>query len=230
MGPLSFWVMAGILLLNVIFIGVFFKELKISTFDAGLAAALGFSPGILHYSLMTLVSVTAVGAFDAVGSILVVALMIAPPATAYLLTDRLSRMLAWSALIGCASALAGYWLAHFLDASIAGSMATMCGVFFLLAFLAAPERGLASLARRRRRQKWEFGVTMLAVHLSHHEGIPGEAHETEVEHLREFLKWSPSFADRVVRRAIERHLVRRENGFLTLTDAGRDLARTAMIR
>lgn len=228
MGPVSLWVMGGILILNLLFIGFFFKELKLATFDAGLAASLGFSPGILHYSLMAIVSVTAVGAFDAVGSILVVALMIAPPATAYLLTDSLSRMLLLGAGIGSASAVSGYWLAHLLDASIAGSMATMTGIFFILAFLAAPERGLVSLARRRRRQRWDFAVTMLAVHLSHHEGIPGEAHEREVAHLREYLKWTPSFTDGAVRRAIERRLVRMEKGSLALTDSGRDLARKAM--
>ena len=94
LGPRALYLMACILLLNVLFIAVFYKELKLATFDAGLAAVLGFSPGFLHYGLMALVSVTAVGAFDAVGSILVVALMIAPPATAYLLVDRLSLMLA----------------------------------------------------------------------------------------------------------------------------------------
>ena len=71
------------------FIVTFFKELKLTIFDPTLAAALGFSPALVHYAFMGLVSVTAVGAFDAVGSILVVALMIAPPAAAYLLTDRL---------------------------------------------------------------------------------------------------------------------------------------------
>jgi len=90
-GPKALFVMGGILFLNALFVGVFYKELKLSTFDAGLATALGFSPALIHYALMGLVSITAVGAFDAVGSILVVALMIAPPATAYLLTDRLFR-------------------------------------------------------------------------------------------------------------------------------------------
>src|SRR5262249_47108473 len=79
LGPKAAWVMAGILLLNVGFELLFYKELKLATFDAGLAAALGFSPALVHYGLMALVSVTAVGAFDAVGSILVVALMIVPP-------------------------------------------------------------------------------------------------------------------------------------------------------
>ena len=74
---------------------------------------------------MTAVSVTAVGAFDVVGSILVVALMIAPPAGAYLITDRLSNMLWLSGLIAAVSAWGGFWLAAWVDANIAGSMATM---------------------------------------------------------------------------------------------------------
>jgi manganese/zinc/iron transport system permease protein len=120
LGPKALYVMGGILILNLLFIVLFYKELKLATFDVGLAAALGFSPGLIHYALMTLVSVTAVGAFDAVGSILVVALMIGPPAAAYLLTDRLPRLIGLSALIGVLSAGSGYWLAHALDASIAG--------------------------------------------------------------------------------------------------------------
>src|SRR5690606_39215724 len=77
LGPRALWVMGAILALNIVAISLFYKELKLATFDAGLAAALGFAPGLIHYGLMSLVSVTAVGAFDAVGSILVVALMIA---------------------------------------------------------------------------------------------------------------------------------------------------------
>ncbi|MGB1374824.1 MAG: metal ABC transporter permease, partial [Rhodothermales bacterium] len=80
--PKATLVMASILMLNVVFIGLFFKELKLATFDSALAATLGFTPVLLHYVLMGLVSTTAVGAFDAVGSILVVALMVAPPAAA----------------------------------------------------------------------------------------------------------------------------------------------------
>src|SRR5690606_29479681 len=150
---------------NVVFIALFYKELKLATFDAGLAAALGFSPILIHYALMTLVSVTAVGAFDAVGSVLVVALMIAPPAAAYLLTDKLSRMLGLSALIGVVSAISGFWLARWLDANIAGSMATMTGFIFLLIFLFAPERGMVALALRRQRQRWTFAATALTIHL-----------------------------------------------------------------
>src|SRR5688572_7531238 len=139
-GPRALWVMLVILLLNAAFIALFYKELKLTTFDAALAASLGFAPGLLHYAFMTLVSVTAVGAFDAVGSVLVIALMIAPPAAAFLLTDRLAVMIRLSVAIGAASAISGYWLAHAIDGSIAGSMATMAGVIFFLVLLLAPER------------------------------------------------------------------------------------------
>ena len=138
MGPRTLWLMGAVLLLNLGFIAAFYKELKLTTFDAALASALGFAPGLVHYAFMTLVSVTAVGAFDAVGSILVVALMIAPPSAAYLLTDRLSRMIVLAMAIGVGSALAGYWMSWLLDVSIAGSMATMSGVSFTLAFFFAP--------------------------------------------------------------------------------------------
>ncbi len=82
LGPKSLWVMGGVLAITLVLLISFFKELKISTFDAGMATTLGFSPVILHYGLMSVASVTTVGAFDAVGAILVVILMIAPAAAA----------------------------------------------------------------------------------------------------------------------------------------------------
>lgn len=146
-GPVALYTTGGILVLNVLCIMTLYKEMKLATFDPALAAALGFAPGVLHYAFMALVSITAVGAFDAVGSVLVIAFMIAPPAAAYLLADRLSHMLVYAAGIGIFSAVSGYWLAYILDASIAGSMATMAGASFLVCYLFAPVRGL--LAKRR---------------------------------------------------------------------------------
>lgn len=137
---------AGVLLVvNIAFIAVFYKELKIATFDPMLAAVLGFSPAIIHYGLMTLVSLTAVGAFEAVGSVLVVAFMIGPPSTAYLLTDNLKNMLLLSTIFGALSGVSGYQLASALDVSIAGSMAVTTGLIFALVFLFAPKRGLVSV-------------------------------------------------------------------------------------
>jgi manganese/zinc/iron transport system permease protein len=228
LGPRALWVMGGILLFDLLFIIVFFKELKITTFDPALATALGFSPIVMHYAFMSIVSITAVGAFDAVGSVLVVALMIAPPAAAYLLSDRLWVVLLLSALFAALAALTGFWAAWLADASIAGSMATMAGIFFLLAFLLAPERGVVAGARRRARQRIAFAQLMLAIHLFNHEDTPEAEEESRVEHLGRHLRWRPDFARRIVRRAVAADWVQRVNGRLGLTDRGRDAARTAL--
>jgi len=140
--PRALVAMTLVTLANLIFVGVFYKELKIATFDPMLAKALGFAPGILSYGLLLLTSVTAVAAFDAVGVILFVAFVIVPPATAYLLTEHLGRML----LIGCAVAVAasvsGYFIAAAWDVATGGMMAVMTGAAFTLAFLFGPRHGL----------------------------------------------------------------------------------------
>ena len=227
-GPQTLYVMAAIALANLLFVLAFYKELTLATFDAALAASLGFAPGLIHYALMTLVSVTAVGSFDAVGSVLVVGFMIGPPAAAYLLTDRLGVMLLLSCALGVVAAVAGYWLSRWLDASIAGAMATMTGVLFGAVLLLAPERGLLALLLHRRQQRLDFAATMLAIHLFHHEGRPEAEQENRVEHLHDHLRWQTAFALEVVRRAERDGLVQRHNGQLLLTPTGRERARQAI--
>ena len=141
-GPKALWVTGSVLLLNTALVLTLWKELKLSTFDSGLAVTLGFSPVVLHYLLMSAVSVTVVGSFESVGAILVVAMLVVPPATAYLLTERLERMLVVAVLLGITSAVGGYALARWLDASIAGAMATVAGLQFLAALLLSPGHGL----------------------------------------------------------------------------------------
>ena len=230
LGPIALWVMGAILLINLACIALFFKELKLATFDPALATALGFSPALVHYGIMTLVSVTAVGAFDAVGSILVVALMVGPPAAAYLLTDRLPRMLGLSVVIGAASAAGGYWLARLLDANIAGAMATVVGIAFILALLLAPRRGLVATARRRRRQRWTFARQMLLIHLATHEGTTSEPDESHPDHMQRHMRWPAEFADHVIQTATQRGLIVLEGEQLRLTPAGRLAAQDAALR
>ncbi|MBI4926590.1 MAG: metal ABC transporter permease, partial [Anaerolineae bacterium] len=230
LGPRGLWVMGGILLINLVFVALLYKELKLTTFDAGLAATLGFAPALLHYALMSLVSVTVVGAFDIVGSVLVVALMVAPPAAASLISERLPGVLLWSLAIGAASALGGYALAYVLDASIAGAMASMAGVWFTLALLFAPRRGLLAEARRRRTQREAFAVTMLTAHLLNHEAKPEAEMENRMSHLGEHLRWGADFAARVVRLAERQGLLQQSGGALRLTEAGRAHAQSEFIR
>ena len=229
LGPVSLWTMGGILVLDVVLIAAFYKELKLATVDAGLAALLGFSPVVIHYGLMGVVSVTAVGAFSAVGSVLVVALMIAPPATARLLTDRLGAMLWLSALIAAVAAVTGYGVARAFDVSIAGSMATCAGGLFAAAFVLAPDNGLAVQIRRRRSQRLDFAARLLAVHLAHHEGGPEAVEENRIRALHRHLQWSVPFTRQVVRFATGRRLVQPSGELLELTARGREVAQDALV-
>ena len=229
LGPRALWLMGGVLALCALFVGVFYKELKLTTFDGALAAALGFAPVALHYALMALVSVVAVGAFDVVGSVLVVALMIAPPAAAWLLTNRLEWLIGLSVALGAASALGGYWVARWLDASIAGAMAGVSGLVFALAFALAPERGLLAQALRRRRQRATFAERMLLVHLLHHENTPEAERECRVSHLEDHLRWDHARALLAVRTAEREGAVTRAGDWLALTASGRERAQRAMV-
>ncbi|WP_368652671.1 metal ABC transporter permease [Ornithinibacillus sp. 4-3] len=142
--PKATALLAVVLLVVIFFIIAFYKEWKITSFDPALAASLGIPVLFLHYLFMTLVSVTTVASFDAVGAILVVAMLITPAAAAYLWTDRLIVMLVLSGLFGVLSAIIGYWIATALDTSISGSMAFATGCIFFISFLISPKHGLIS--------------------------------------------------------------------------------------
>jgi len=228
--PLGLLVMGTILILNVALIALFYKELKITTFDPGLAAALGIAPPLIQYGLMTMVSITVVGAFDHVGAVLVVALMVAPPASAFMLTERLGRMLILSAASAALSALGGYWLARALDVNIAGAMATMTGLIFLAALVFAPRRGLIARRREAQTRRRRFAVEMLIVHLTRHAGQPDEHEESSEQHLLSELRWSPSFAEAAIRRAQRQGLIERQHERLMLTGDGWDLAHQVLNR
>jgi manganese/zinc/iron transport system permease protein len=130
-GPSALWVMAVALIINLLFVRLLYKELVVTTFDTTLATMTGFSPVVLYYALMVITSLTTVATFDAVGAIMVVALMITPPSSAYLLTQRVSDMLFLSIIFAIVSAILGYIFASYADVSIAGSIASMTGVLFI---------------------------------------------------------------------------------------------------
>jgi manganese/zinc/iron transport system permease protein len=144
---------AAMLIINLLFVLCFYKELKITSFDPALATTIGINANLMHYLLMALVAATTIAAFESVGSILVIAMLIVPGAVAHLLTDRLSRMLLISLAVACLSAVLGHlgaitvpgWFG-FRDTSTAGMMAVAAGFIFLLAFVFAPRYGVAGRA------------------------------------------------------------------------------------
>jgi len=192
-----------------------FKELKISTFDPALAATLGFSPILLHYLLMGAVSLTVVGSFEQVGAILVVAMLIVPPATAYLLTDRLGWMIGLSVLLGVTSALGGYGLARWWDSSIAGAIAVAAGLLFVTALLLSPRHGILARWLHRRRLGLVLAGQLLMMHLDHETTTQPDAS------LRRRFGWSRRRLQRVLGRLEAAGWIRAEGDGIRLTEAGR---------
>lgn len=155
MGPKALYVSALTLIVNILFIRVGFKQLYLTTFDPAFAATTGISIALWNYLLMGSVSMTTVAAFDSVGAILVVALLVAPPATAYLLTDNFKKMLLITCVIAIIISILGYYLAVMLDGSIAGAVVTVAGVLFGLAYLFSPSNGILfkRILQRREAEK-----------------------------------------------------------------------------
>ncbi|WP_074408716.1 MULTISPECIES: metal ABC transporter permease [Aquimarina] len=223
-GPKSLWIIGTILLITLGLLFAFFKELKVSTFDAGLASALGLSPVVMHYGLMTVSSITTVGAFDAVGAILVIALMIAPAATAYLLTNDLKKMLLLSVIFGVSSAIIGYWVAHALDTSISGSMTTVLGLVFLFVYLFAPSKGLFSVLYRQKQQRIEVSLLTFLLHLGNHQ----EEEERHVKHLNEHINWQKVQSKSVLNLALKNNMITINNDIVSLTKKGKNFTTEAI--
>lgn len=151
-----------VLVIDLVFIAVFYKELKITSFDPELATTLGINAQWMHYALIVLVALTTVASFEAVGSILVIAMLIVPGATAWLITDRLARMLGLSVVFAVIAAILGHvsaitvptWFG-FTDTNTSGMMAATAGVIFIIVMLVGPRQGVFSrlLNRRHVRQR-----------------------------------------------------------------------------
>ncbi len=156
MVPRSFIINGVMLVVNAILLTLFYKEMKIASFDQALAKSQGLKPELMHYVLMIMTAVTAVAAFESVGSILVVAMFIVPPATAYLLTDKYWLLLVIAIIVACLSSVLGHlgaitiptWFG-FSGTVTSGAMAVAAGVLFLIAWICSPRHGLVALAVNR---------------------------------------------------------------------------------
>jgi len=250
--PKSITVTGIMALLTIGFVTLFYKELKLTTFDSALAKALGFRPGAINYALMVLVSLVAVGAFDAVGSILVIAFFIIPPAAAYLLTDRLSLMLIISPIVGGLGAFFGYDLARGnllgivqvsdgialfnrvfgtdllekWNSSISASMVLMIFVFFVLAWILSPKYGLISTVIRRANQRRHFDDQVVLAHIHNHQYTDVQSQELEVDTLHEHFHWSPQKMGRVLARLRALNWIQMVGDIVQLTERGDEQVHT----
>ncbi len=236
--PRGVVVLSAVLLVDLVVVILFFKELRLVTFDPAVATTLGFNATWLHYLLMTLVALTTVAAFEVVGSILVIAMLVVPAAIAHLVTRRLAPFL----FVSVGSALLAAVLGHvaaitipprfgFEDTSTAGTMATVLGLLFFVALLAAPERGLLTrawtmLSRRMIvRTQDVLGLLARASERPDRDGLSPS--ELRMAHRSPFAGratglWIGLFLLRV------RGLVRSDGGRYHLTDRGRPAARRVL--
>ena len=134
MGPRAVYILGTLLILVIVFILSFYKQLSVTSFDPAFASAIGISTAFWHYALMSFVSITTVVSFDSVGAILIINFLIGPPSIAFLLTGDLKRMLIYTAIIGIIISIFGYIVAAYFDVSVAGSMASTTGVVFALVY------------------------------------------------------------------------------------------------
>ncbi len=215
--PRSLFGMLLALALSLGFILLLWKELKITCFDPALASSMGISAALVHYLLMALIGGVTVAAFEAVGSILVIAMLIVPAACAHLMTDRLAPMLAVAAVVAALSSAPGFIAADRINTTPAGMMAVSAGLLLLLAFLFAPRHGLLSKKVRNWRLRLRIAGEDLLGQLYRREesGAPAmEASEARMVAGR--------FGLAVLVRS--KQVERREDGRFALTSDGRKRA------
>ena len=168
---LALTALCGALVLGTL--GLFYRGFHLWSFDEQMARASGVPTGLLHYLFTALLSATIVASLQAVGLILVVAMLVTPGATAYLLSNRLSSMMVIAAAVGLLASVTGLYGSYYLDVASGPAMVIVVSLFFGAAFLLAPQQGVLARARARRRQQrasldedvlravvildWEFG-------------------------------------------------------------------------
>ena len=242
-----------LLMMNVALTALFFKELRITAFDPGLASSVGINPRLLHYGLMAATAVTIVAAFTTVGSILVIGLLITPAAVSRLLTDRLRTTFAWALGSAAVAGIVGHWLSQtapawifpklgldqIRDVPTSGSVAVTIGLIFLLAWIFSPKYGLLSRGWNRILVLMRIAGEDVLGSLYRREesaldanystqpdvAAQGQLPSETSESLRSRMRIGPFVARITLWWLSYRRLLVSATGGYSLTDGGRELAR-----
>lgn len=140
--PSDMWITLGTGVVVLVSVFVFYKELLVTSFDETMAQVYGLPVRLIHYFLMTLLTMVTVASLQTVGIILVVAMLITPAATAYLLTDRLSTMIFLSASIGASAAVIGLYFSFTYNLASGATIVLAATALFIVAFLFSPKQGI----------------------------------------------------------------------------------------
>lgn len=202
---------------------LFYKQLLVTTFDPTLAHILGISAGVFHYFLMTMLSMSIVAGLQSVGVILIIAMLITPPATAFLLTERMKPLLVISASVGILSSVAGLYLSYHFNFASGASIVLVAVFIFMLAFLFSPKQGLVVRALRKRKTS-KLNMYEDIIKILSKEDVPSDA-----VHAGEILMKKLGLSRKKIKSAIagisQLGLIERKNGNLVLTEKGSILAK-----
>jgi ABC-type Mn2+/Zn2+ transport system permease subunit/Mn-dependent DtxR family transcriptional regulator len=213
-------VIAGIAVMLTVLL--LFKELELWSFDQVMAQAIGLPVRFFHYLLMFILSLTIVASLQTVGIVLVIAMLITPGATAYLIANSLKRMMAVASVFGILSAITGLFASYYLNVASGPAMVLMSAIFFGLAMFLSPQRGLVWQWRRRRIASLNALIEDYLKHIYH--STEEERQPPSVMGIAERLGTSVKNAKRVIERLRKSGLVEYEGEGIVLTQKGRDIA------
>ena len=220
--PKSLLQMSVMGLINLAFIWIFFKELKLTTFDAEFAKIAGFSEVLLFYGLMSLTSFTTVVAFEAVGAILVISFLIAPASSAYLISKNLRMMIIISVLYSILNSILGFVLALYYNLSMSGMSATIAGVTFFITFLFNKNGFLMKIITRKRKHI-EFKKDAFLMHVGNHQQEENSKEELGIGTIYKHLSWKKEDIEKYSKILIAENKILIDEGVYKLTEKGRNL-------
>ena len=217
--------MSFVLLVNIVFIAVFFRKLKISSFDPVYAGVAGIAGTGLYYVFMALVSFTAVSAFESVGAILTISFFISPAASAYLISKDLKITILLAAVYAVVNSCIGYFLAVKFNVSMSGMCALVSGLTFMITIALYPG-GIITKIIRYIKNKNRFSRELLILHIDNHTGKKNALGELGYSTIREHIAWSDSKLKYVLDKLIKKGYVYRakERGVYSLTETGKKLS------
>ncbi len=217
--------MSLVLLINAAFIAVFYRKLKISSFDPVYAGVAGIAGTGLYYFFMALVSFTAVSAFESVGAILAIAFFISPAASAYLISKDLKITILLASVYAVVNSCIGYFLAVKFNVSMSGMCAVVSGLTFMITIAVYPG-GIITKMIRYIKNKNRFSRELLILHIDNHTGKKNALGELGYSTIREHIAWSDRKLKYVLDKLIKKGYVYRakERGVYSLTETGKKLS------
>ncbi len=222
LGPRSAWVLGFLVILQGALLFLLYRPIQVAWFDSAFAASIGIVPVAFYWGATTLASLTCVCAFDAMGSILVVAMMVGPASTALLWAHRLHTVIVLSVLFALLAAILGFAVGAWLDVSLSGMIAAVTGLIFGMSWVFAPEEGWVARWLRRRRQVDEFRTGLLLIHIHTHENQENREDECRLNTLGKHLKWPEVQIASITGEALGMGYLRSEEGRLWTTPLGRE--------